>query len=338
MFKYPIGVQLFNRPKYAERLLLSLSKQSSNVNQNRLHIFIDGYSGSSYEINGTADRTTEIETLAREIFPESKIVKFETNQGVARLHQYLQSTVFSAATNWATFFEEDIELEPSHLQEIENLIEIVDDFDEVVKVACFQSAPAGGVLSRGVAGFYKGIGTKAYAERQNFFETKSNMIEEFLRIESLPNLRKYPATKGTTMVKDSVRIALLSNPNALGVPIRSFNKDLAIDAYLYKIGKLHVVTKPNLASDIGIDGMHGYVTPAIDADGIMEFPGLDIQTRKKQFEESIPLIRRDFDEYYFTENKLLMEGYFVSLSGRNMLKKISKAVIAKLASMFNFKP
>ena len=106
MFSFPVGVQLFNRPEYAEKVLISLSEQSLALDPNRLFIFIDGFKGSIYESRGSIDKTQEVEDLAKAIFPSATVLRFEENCGIADLHNRLQERVFASNDPWAAFFEE----------------------------------------------------------------------------------------------------------------------------------------------------------------------------------------------------------------------------------------
>jgi hypothetical protein len=329
MFNYPVGVQLFNRPDYARRLLISIKTQSCPVDMGRLFIFIDGFSGSVYQKRGLSDQTVEVESLAQEIFPDATIVKFIENRGIADVQYQLQEMAFSSTETWAAFFEEDIVLEPTYLQELSELINIVDDCESVSKVACFQMLGQSN-LPRGYDGFYNGHGTKAFAERKNFFLDKSPMMKAFIALEKRSDIPKHYPTKKSDLIKDSTRLAHLANPNALGTLMRSFNKDLAIDHFLHLSGKLHVVTKPNLATDIGIDGVHSYVVPQVQVGSVNEARRKSTSERKAELLDSLETLDSEAQDFYFVTNRVILDGFMGSLSGKILLQRLYEIVLKKV--------
>ena len=324
MFTYPVGVQLFNRPAYAKRVLASISEQSLPVDQNKLFIFIDGFKGSIYQSRGSVDKTDEVESIAREFFPHATVVRYEENCGIADLHNKLQESTFSGSDQWAAFFEEDVVLDKSYLEELSELIDIVDDCDKVVKVACFQILPSLSHLPRGYNGFYPGHGTKAFAERKSFFLAHQFILEEFVFLERLTDISKPFQSIKSSMVKDSFRIASLAGANALGTVICSFNKDLALDSFLHAQGKIHIVTKPNLATDIGIEGIHNYTTPILKVSKSDVRDRQDLLGRRSEFIQALPVLIQESDQYITDNYKVILDGYYTSLSGWAMLQKILK--------------
>jgi hypothetical protein len=93
MFKYPIGVQLFNRPRYARRVLESIRNQSLDFDERSLTIYIDGFEDSIYHRKKAKNFTNEVESIALEIFPDAEIKRFNINCGIADLHNRLQTAV-----------------------------------------------------------------------------------------------------------------------------------------------------------------------------------------------------------------------------------------------------
>ena len=334
MFDFPIGVQLFNRPEYAKNMLESLSNQTIPINQDKLFIFIDGFKGSMYENRGSLDQTYDVAALAKTIFPLSTVVNHQENLGIASLHLKLQQRTFVGPEEWAVFFEEDVVLDPSYLEEIEELIEIVNDCEMVVNVACFQILPTLVNLSRGYDGFYPGHGTQAFAERKKYFLQKAKILEAFIAVEKdLDYAIKY-SSKKSSMVKDSSRISKLASFYELGGLINSYNHDLAMNSFLLNNGKLHVVTKPNLATDIGVEGMHHYITPTLGNPKKITVPDLSIEEKKIKFQNSLASIKLEVDQNSYNNYKMLLEGYYTSLSGRAMVTQIVQIFFRKITSAF----
>ena len=320
MFQYPVGVQLFNRPEYAERVLRSLKSQRLPIAQNKLIIYIDGFRGSIYETRNVENNTEQISKIASEIFPFAKLVIFEENQGIAALHNALQAEAFLISETWAAFFEEDIVLDENYMSELSELINIVDSVDEVAKVACFQIISSIRELSRGYDGFYPGTGTKAYAERKSFFLEKQKIIE------------RYIALVNDELSSDSVfvNVRKASILGAEGHLLPFFQKDALVESFLHFEKRLHVVSMPNLATDIGINGIHNYVTPKLKKEqGTIEIEKT-IEVRKDEFMMSLPSIRREAVNHIVGIYEEVLKGFHTSRSRKAMLKKSLISTLAFL--------
>jgi hypothetical protein len=332
MFTFPVGVQLFNRPEYAQKVLTSLSQQTLPVDPNRLFIYIDGFKGSIYETRGSLDKTREIEELAKAIFPAATVLRFEENCGIADLHNRLQERVFASNDPWAAFFEEDLILDKTYLQELSDLIEIVDETEEVVKVACFQIISSLYRLPRGYDGFYPGCGTKAFAERSSFYLEKAPMLQYFVELQQRKDLPEVKASKKVFFSRDSQRLALLANAKGVGTLQSFFNKDAAVDVFLQSRGYLHVVTKPAMAKDIGEEGVHHSVHTDLGFSSRENSSPEQLCDRKSKFQLEFKNIKNETNDELISVYKNILDGYFISLSGRAMLKETSKRLIARLRS------
>jgi hypothetical protein len=319
MFNYPVGVQLFNRPEYARRLLTSLKEQNLEIHEKWLFIYIDGFPGSIYESRKSADHVSRVETIAREIFPLANIRLFSHNRGIAELHNLMQVEVFSVTNEWAVFFEEDIVLDPAHLQELSQLIEICDSREEVAKVSCFQILEELAHLPRGYQGFYPGTGTKAFAERKSFFIEKQTIMSRYIEIVK-------DELKSQSQFVNSRKGALMG---AEGYLLSYFQKDSLIESFLHFNRKLHVTTKPNLATDIGIDGVHNFVTPAVKVDEKQEVYSASLEQRKREFELSLSEIKKESIDHIVGNYQTILEGFYTSRSRIAMLRKIFWTTLGK---------
>jgi len=312
MFPYPVGVQLFNRPEYAEKVLLSLKSQTLPVNQGSFSIFIDGFKGSIYETRGTVDKTLEVENLARSIFPEATIHRFEDNCGIADLHNRLQERVFSGEDPWAAFFEEDLILDPTYLQELSDLIEIVDKTEAVVKVACFQILPSVAHLPRGYDGFYPGHGTQAFAERKTFFQIKQPATKEFI------NLVSQNLNQENQFINSHIAARLAAAGHFLTyVQHDSLNEDI-----MHTQGKVHVVSKPYLCTDIGVKGIHNYVTKVPQISHNAQTSIKSFSQRKHMFVNQLNELSLEAKDFRVSQFKELFDGYYISRSRKAMLKRV----------------
>jgi hypothetical protein len=310
VFEYPIGIQLFNRPEYARDMLNSFKAQTCQLDQSRVFIYIDGFQGSIYERNGLEDRTADVELVAREIFPEAKIVTFSQNCGIAELHNKLQSDTFANFTSWAAFFEEDVILKPSHLEELSKLIAIVQDTQYVVKVSCFQILPSLRNLPRGYDGFYPGRGTQAFAERRTFFIDKQKVLRLFLDLIKSRTI--------SFQFKDPEMSAKLA---LHGLFLPYLQHDSLVEAILSRDGLLHITSMPDLAKDIGSKGVHSYVTSPLDPDLLSNNIFRTFEERVVEFHHSLSEIQRESEEFALSRYIAIFEAFHVSLSRKLLLKK-----------------
>jgi hypothetical protein len=311
-FSFPVGVQLFNRPEYAEKFLTSLRQQILPVDQSKLFIYIDGFKGSIYESRGTADKTGEVEDLAKALFPEATILRLEENCGIADLHNRLQTRVFANNNPWAAFFEEDLILDKRYLEELSDLIDIVDESEEVVKVACFQIISCLSHLPRGYDGFYPGYGTQAFAERRSFFVSKQEKVLTFIDL-----VKRNLGSQG--QFKDSYAAAIMATHGHI---LPYFQHDSLIESILLLERKLHVVTKPNLVEDIGGSGIHDYTTIQPSVDRFQLSTSASLAIRKQRFQNELPIIRVNAREYMTDLFMEVFDSFHLSKSRRAMLKEI----------------
>lgn len=309
MFKYPMGVQLFNRPRYARRVLESIRNQTLDFDDRSLTIYIDGFEDSVYHRKNRTNFTNEVQAIAREFFPDSEIKKFDMNCGIADLHNRLQTAVFAKTDQWAAFFEEDVVLDPLYLQELEKLIEISEEFDSIVKVGCFQIIGSLANLPRGLNGFYPGTGTKAFAERKNFFISKQSVVAKFIEIEKISG-------------DDSDNSVRCANLAAEGYFLPYFQKDALIESFMHFQNKFHVVTKPNMATDIGFEGVHNYTTNPLDISNKENSTAVLVPEGRIQLAQSFDQIVSESREHIIKKFKNVLQGYHVSKSRRAMINKI----------------
>jgi hypothetical protein len=309
MFKYPMGVQLFNRPRYARRVLESIRNQTLDFDDRSLTIYIDGFEDSVYHRKNRINFTNEVESIAQEFFPDSEIKKFDMNCGIADLHNRLQTAVFAKTDQWAAFFEEDVVLDPLYLKELEKLIEISEEFDSIVKVGCFQIIGSLANLPRGLNGFYPGTGTKAFAERKNFFTSKQSVVAKFIEIEKISG-------------DDSDNSVKCANLAAEGYFLPFFQKDALIESFMHFQNKFHVVTKPNMATDIGFEGVHNYTTTPLDITNKENSTAVLVPEGRIQLAQSFDQIVSESREHIIKNFKNVLQGYHVSKSRRAMINKI----------------
>jgi hypothetical protein len=139
-------------------------------------------------------------------------------------------------------------------------------------------------------------------------------------------------TLGNPYVRDSQRLALLAGPKGIGTLQSFFEHDAAGDIFLQSHGYLHVVTKPAMAKDTGEEGMHHSVHTDLGFHSRNSSSGEQLQDRKSKFQLEVKHIQNESSDDLISVYKNILDGYFISLSGRAMLKKISERLIARFRS------
>lgn len=136
-FPYPIGLLLFNRFEYAQKVLESLKAQTLPVDQSKLYISIDGYVGSKAEFQGKPDNTSAIEEMARSLFPNATIRRAEKNLGIAEVYCGLEGSMLESHpdASWIGLFEEDYVLSHDYLSVTAQLSLAAQPIDDIVMVA-----------------------------------------------------------------------------------------------------------------------------------------------------------------------------------------------------------
>jgi hypothetical protein len=177
-FEYPIGVLLFNRPHLAKHVLESLKSSILPLNDKKLIFHIDGFSGSKNEENFESDLTRKTEKLVKKYFPDSHIIKQDSNIGIARSFFAVMSYIFSNFdAEFAVFQEEDVFLRPDYFQNLKNLLDVASSFRNV------------GALSVNDIDHYQKIrpeklcptfGTREFALRRDVFIQGRKIYEAYL--------------------------------------------------------------------------------------------------------------------------------------------------------------
>jgi GT2 family glycosyltransferase len=251
---WPIGVRLFNRPDYAEKLLASLQKQTIAIDPQHLHFIIDGYPGSLDEQRGKPDRTAQVADLVRAAFPQSHVAQCTSNLGIAEAAFRLQNQVFDLPhAHWGIFLEEDIVLEPDYLHGLHHMIALAQDLPEVVKVAANQinlnylkNPPKPNRRN-----FFLGQGTQAFAERRDFFEARKHLTEIYLGVI------------GGRQYSDRDESEVFATMAEHGVFTIMGNNDVVHDRITMALKGLHIVSSQKLLTDIGIAGETSFAYPEI---------------------------------------------------------------------------
>ena len=302
---WPIGVRLFNRPDYAEKLLASLQKQTITFDQQVLHFIIDGYPGSLDEHRGKPDLTSQVADLIRATFPQSPIEYCSRNLGIAETAFKLQNQVFALPdAHWAIFLEEDIVLEPDYLHGLQHMISLADDLPEVVKVAAnqinlnyLQNPPKSDRRN-----FFLGQGTQAFAERRNFFNSRKHLTEIYLAVIAG---RQY---------SDRDESEVFATMAEHGVFTTMGNNDVVHDRITMALKGLHIVSSQKLTTDIGVTGETSFAYPDIALPDAATAKLLS--TTKADLMEALPRLKAEAQLFEHRFFKDFWGGYLASVSGR----------------------
>ena len=317
MFQFPIGIQLFNRPDYAEKLLRSIQSQSLLPEQDKIYIVIDGYRNSRDERNQLRDLTEKVYEAALDFFPKAHFLRNVTNLGPGGSLLKLQSAIFQTNYRWAAFFEEDLILDKSHLKVLDELISLADPIGNIAKVGCFQASPTSlNNISENFV-FYHGSGTQAFAERKSFFIQRKEISKVYAESE----MRSFRANS------QSVTLEELATLSYLGVGLIYLQHDSFIDNILGRNGLLHVVLKPNLASDIGRVGIHNMVTKNFKSPASWNhFDGLSFREKSEMLRRDLPRIEELAKENSKSSYKELVSMYYQPRSLKGTLVLLLKKI------------
>ncbi len=289
--RFPIGIRMFNRPEYTERFLLSLLNQTLDLDQSRIICFIDGYEKSSDYFQKIPDRTQAVADLVAKYLPGARLIRPDSNQGLARALFDLQKSVYEMDDSaWGIFLEDDLVLDPSYLEVLEHLIGLASQTEQVVKVAAcqihtgYQQNP----LESNRRDFFIGEGTKAFAEASTYFSQRQDLTQTYL------------ATLAGVSYRHRNRERVFAKLATKGIFSVMGNNDGVLDQIMAHFQKLHIVTGRNFAKDIGIVGESNFVIPEIkapqqDAEEILATSFSDLQRALPHLESELGAIQ---DKYF----------------------------------------
>lgn len=318
-FTFPIGIRLFNRPEYTEQFLQSLANQTVQLDPKRIICFIDGYPKSTDYHLKVPDRTSEVLALVKHYFPEAIVIHPEVNAGLAQALYTLQTQVFDLPhSDWGVFLEDDLVLDADYLETLLHLTKISAAIPDVVKVAACQthtgylkSAPA---PSR--KNFFLGEGTKAIAERRDYFFTRKQVTEQYLASLAGVAYRHRDRAKVFSVLAQSGIV------NVMG------NNDGVQDQMVAFFGRLHIVVDREKLTDIGLVGESHFVIPEVPVphareSNILSLTEADLQLEIAHLHEEL----RTIQDSYFQD---LWQVYRRAESIKHTVKFLGKKSMAKI--------
>ena len=85
--EFEVGLLLFNRPKLAQKAIISLVNQNPQLDLSRVHVLIDGYANSKDEYVKRLNRTQETIDLVQRYLPECDLIVADSNLGIALAYE-----------------------------------------------------------------------------------------------------------------------------------------------------------------------------------------------------------------------------------------------------------
>lgn len=319
--KFPIGIRMFNRPEYTERFLLSLLNQTLKLDQSRIICFIDGYAKSSDYFQKIPDRTQAVADLVAKYLPGARVIRPDSNQGLARALFDLQVSAYEMDDSaWGIFLEDDLVLDPSYLEVLEHMIALANQTDQVVKVAACQVHMGYLKLppNENRKHFFLGQGTQAFAESREFFQMRLAITSSY--VDSLAG----SAYVHKNREKVFANLAQLGIFNVLG------NNDGVLDQLIPYFKKLHIVAGSNLLTDIGVGGETSFRYPQIEVPN--EKFDNPLNTTLGQLRDALPHLESELhaiQERHFSD---LWQVYRRADSITHTTKFITKKLLSKFTA------
>lgn len=242
-FGFPVNILAFNRPKYFEKVLQSLSSQTIQVDPARTTIWIDGYKGSRDESRNRRDNTEKTMQLARKYLLGSNIVVREGNLGIAMQYRHAEAQSFNTSTDIAFFFEEDLVLSPYYLEALLDLEMKTRDFPQIGRIAAHGYIKDRKDFKRttGVARSFK---TWGFGLRRSLYETSKPLVTQY-----------YELLDGTAYYKRN-DAAICSMLSSLGIEVHATSQDFVKGRIAAHLGFTGITTYSKLGTYIGRQGEH----------------------------------------------------------------------------------
>jgi len=309
-FEIPVGIQLYNRPEVANKVLLALKNQSVELDQKNLFIVVDGFNSDHSNQSVHENRTDQVYAIAKKHFPNANLVKLETNLGIGRTLNLLQKTIFSEPKDvkWAIFLEEDSLISEDYCEFMSKFISLVDHFTQIVKISTFQILNYRTLNTITEGKLFAGRGTKAYAERASWYKERAELFENTLDI--------LEDTKISTNAK-YVKFA------QLGLMMEFLQKDDLLDRILISKNKVHLTLPNNLVVDIGQIGSSGFTEAKFEM-GKTKNDFKTLENLYKTLEIQIPDVISQQQQFIYSNLQIIFDGYLTSKNGnrkRNILRK-----------------
>ena len=321
--EYPIGIRLFNRPDYTELFLQSLVKQTVELNAQQIICFVDGYPKSTDYYLKVPDRTKEVLSLVEHYLPSATVIHPDVNAGLAQALFTLQTEIFALPNSqWGVFLEDDLVLEDDYLEALVHLTEISAQFPDVVKVSACQTHT--GYLKNPPAAtrknFFLGEGTKAIAERRDYFLQRKEITEHYLH--SLVGV----AYRHRDRAKVFSALAQQGIVSVMG------NNDGVQDQMIAYFGRLHIVTDKEKLTDIGLVGESHFVIPEVPVphageSEILSLTSQDLERELAHLHNELRVIQDTyFQELWQVFRRAESIKHTVKFLGKKTLGKIVNAI------------
>lgn len=242
-FGFPVNILGFNRPKYFEKVLESLTWQTVQLDPSLVTIWIDGYRGSRDESRNQTNNTEKTIQLAKDYLPESNLVIREHNVGIAMQYRAAEEQSFRINSDIAFFFEEDLVLSPHYLEALIDLEIKTRNFPQIGRIAAHGYIKDRKDLKR-TTGVGRSMKTWGFGMRRSLHEA------------SMPLLGKYyEVLAGTSYFRrdsEAIRSVLVG----LGLEANATSQDFVKGRIASHLGFTGVTTCGRLGRYIGRSGEH----------------------------------------------------------------------------------
>ncbi|MEN9923379.1 MAG: hypothetical protein RIS09_893, partial [Actinomycetota bacterium] len=244
-FEFPMNILAFNRPHYLERVLKSLHNQTVRIDQSRITVWIDGYSGSKDAVRLKRNRTEQTLEVAKKFLPNASFIVRSKNVGIAGQYHEAELASFSIDTDIAFFFEEDLVLSPRYLEALLQLESLTRGIESIGRISAHG-------YGRGQAPYNSTSGVRSSLRTWGFG------VRRHLHLASQPYLAAYMNVVNKKPYWRRDANAIFSEMKALGVNLgsQSSSQDSVKGSIAKSIGISGITTNARLAKYIGKTGEH----------------------------------------------------------------------------------
>jgi glycosyltransferase involved in cell wall biosynthesis len=240
-----MNILAFNRPHYLERVLKSLQDQTVRIDQSRITVWIDGYSGSKDAVRLKRNRTEQTLEVAKKFLPNASFIVRNKNVGIAGQYHEAELASFSIDSDIAFFFEEDLVLSPRYLEALLQLESLTRGIESIGRISAHG-------YGRGHAPVNSTIGVRSSMRTWGFG------LRRHLHLASQPYLDVYMEIINQKPYWRRDANAIFSEMKALGVNLgsQSSSQDSVKGSIAKSIGISGITTNARLAKYIGKTGEH----------------------------------------------------------------------------------
>ena len=288
--EFEIGLLLFNRPKLAQKAIISLVNQNPQLDLSRVHVLIDGYANSKDEYVKRLNRTQETIDLVQRYLPECDLIVPDSNLGIALAYERLGEEMFLRNNaGFAVFLEEDLLMKRNYFDELTKIKNTLISYDDVAMFSA--SGDSARYFTRQVGQFKPMNHFWNYALRREHYLERRALLSEYISIIS----------EDTYWNKNNQKIYEWARDRHLKV--LGTSQDLVKRGIAESFDRIFLTSNFKFARYLGKVGEHS--TPRVyRQQGYGKYAGFDFLKNKegKNYEVNIQELRTITNEHrYFLE-------------------------------------